>query len=406
MNIYYVYVYRHPTTNIPFYVGMGKKDRYLSHLKEAIKHPTPVRSQGKLNTIRKIIREGSQPVIQLIDTKLSKEDAIELEIFLIELIGRKDLKNGSLTNLTSGGDGYSGWSDFHREEQSNRMKTTIAVKNPVTGEKFRVSDNDPRWLSGELVGQNLGECNSNINGKLDGYIQAKDKNGNIFRIKPTDPRWLSGELVGINKNRPAHENTKIAASKTHKGVPKSKEHNKKVSESTKGSIWIHNFDTGKTSRLTKINPNIPNGFVIVCGPHKLLTLEQREEERITVKNNKKQIRSETALLRKQNNSLAQKQFRKDNPFFGLTEKQIQFSIEIVELFSTKPTVPLIGRRGNGIRQLSYIRAFSLFVSKQYNVTLHTIHSIVNGKKPNLIHEIIKIRPDLSDICQEILQNCH
>ena len=34
LNEYYVYIYLDPITNIPFYVGYGKGNRYMAHLNE------------------------------------------------------------------------------------------------------------------------------------------------------------------------------------------------------------------------------------------------------------------------------------------------------------------------------------------------------------------------------------
>lgn len=265
-DIYYVYVYKYPTTNTPFYVGYGKENRYLSHLNEASKDLTPVEGQHKLNSIRKIIREGNSPTIEFVDKGLTKEQACELEVFLISEIGRKDLGTGTLTNKTSGGDGKRGWSNKDKKNISLRLKNTISVINPITGDKFRVDKNDPRWLSGELIGQNYGKRGLNKTGKLTGYIQAKNPlTGETVRVKPTDPRWLSGELVGINKGIKAHPNT-IAAANARKGIKKTPEHNKKVGESIKLLKWYYNSDTDKVGRFKEGEQ--PCGYIRVSGPHK------------------------------------------------------------------------------------------------------------------------------------------
>ena len=262
-SIYYVYIYRHPESKIPFYVGYGKGDRMLSHLREATREPNPKQGQRKLNTIRKIIKEGSSPIIEIADSELTKEEACELECFLISEIGRLDLGTGPLTNLTMGGDGNRGWSPEARKFLSEKQSGMISVKDS-SGSCFRVTSDDPRWISGELVGIAAGKS-SNINGKLDDYIQAKDSKGNAFRVKPNDPRWLSGELVGINKNRPAHQNT-VAAAKARKGIPKTKEHSAKVGASMKLLKWFCNFELNKVGRFKEGEQ--PDGFVRVSGPHK------------------------------------------------------------------------------------------------------------------------------------------
>ena len=54
-------------------------------------------------------------------------------------------------------------------------------------EKFLVEFNDPRYLSGELVGV------------AKGLVTVKDSNGKTFKTDINDPRYLSGELLHSNK---------------------------------------------------------------------------------------------------------------------------------------------------------------------------------------------------------------
>lgn len=197
MNTYYTYIYINPANNIPFYVGYGKNNRYLDHLKEAKRNPKPEKSKHKLNTIRKILACNLEPIIKIIDANLSKEQAIGLEKFLISFIGRKDLNCGPLTNMTNGGDGRSDWSISQREQISNTLKTKhknseiVAIKGYVsvidsTGKTSRVSVNDPRYLSGELKYIHYGK------------ISVKNKiTGECIKVYPDDVRYLSGEFVGV-----------------------------------------------------------------------------------------------------------------------------------------------------------------------------------------------------------------
>jgi hypothetical protein len=266
MNIYYVYIYYTPD-NVPFYVGYGKNKRLFSHLNEAKKSLTPVKGEHKLNKIRKILKNGDIPTITIVASGLSREDACNLEITTIAKIGRIDLGTGPLTNKTRGGDGTVIWSDDLKNKISNAHKGRVTVKDLTTGEQFQISIDDPRWMSESVVGINYGKSGvSNPNGQLDGYILAKDSNGVCYRVKPDDPRWVSGELVGFHKNNPCHENTKIAASKRWKGIPKSQDHNKKNSDSVKLLKWYCNFNTNQVKRFRENEQ--PAGYVRVSGPHK------------------------------------------------------------------------------------------------------------------------------------------
>ena len=102
---FYVYVYSDPANDTPFYVGMGKGNRKFAHLREAKNNPEPVQGQHKLNTIRKMIREGRNPAIEVVYETEYRDHALEFECSLIATLGRQDLGTGTLTNKTSGGEG-------------------------------------------------------------------------------------------------------------------------------------------------------------------------------------------------------------------------------------------------------------------------------------------------------------
>lgn len=112
MNNKYVYIYLNTLkpgdfkySNLkfdyePFYVGMGTGDRYKMHKFEC---KLKIKSH-KINTIKKILSNGLEPVILKIYENLSSDEAKSLEIKTIKEIGRKDLKLGPLSNRTDGGD--------------------------------------------------------------------------------------------------------------------------------------------------------------------------------------------------------------------------------------------------------------------------------------------------------------
>ena len=78
----YIYMYFDPITNIPFYVGVGKNGRYLSHIKEAIRKNTGTQTY-KINKIRSILDHGLTPKIIKIAEGLDRKDAYELEELII-----------------------------------------------------------------------------------------------------------------------------------------------------------------------------------------------------------------------------------------------------------------------------------------------------------------------------------
>lgn len=110
---YYVYVYLDPRKNgdykygeyefehEPFYVGKGTDNRWKEHLSPSIKKINPF----KYRKIQKIIREtGNIPIIIKYRNELTEKESLQLEIKMIKIIGRKDLKTGPLVNMSDGGE--------------------------------------------------------------------------------------------------------------------------------------------------------------------------------------------------------------------------------------------------------------------------------------------------------------
>jgi len=114
------------------------------------------------------------------DMQISALNA-EAKIVDEEYVDRSDTYNREI-----GGNGQIG--------NNVRNKTTVKDKD---GNTMLVSVNDPRYLSGELVGVMKDTHNP---GMHKGKTVVKDKYGKQFHVSVDDPRFLSGELVGINKN--------------------------------------------------------------------------------------------------------------------------------------------------------------------------------------------------------------
>ena len=93
----------------------------------------------------------------------------EREIYWID----KDQTQKFGYNMTPGGD---------RGSDTTGKLSTIDLK---TGEKFFVSREDPRYISGQLVSV------------MKGFLSAYDLDGIRYRIKRDDPRYLNGKLKAI-----------------------------------------------------------------------------------------------------------------------------------------------------------------------------------------------------------------
>jgi hypothetical protein len=134
-NNYYVYVFLDPRkpgkykyaecefTHEPFYIGKGKDYRDKKHLYHYIKNEND--QTLKYRKMRKILKEGHDPIIKRIYDGLDEKTSFILEEQLIKDIGRIDKKNGPLANHTNGGEGCSG----RKLSEQTKNKISESVKN-------------------------------------------------------------------------------------------------------------------------------------------------------------------------------------------------------------------------------------------------------------------------------------
>ena len=90
----------------PFYIGKGSRNRMYSHIN--IKSLNCDKNKHKANRIKLLLFNNfdlHDEFINKISDNLSIKDAFDLEIKLISLIGRSDLRTGPLLNMSEGGEG-------------------------------------------------------------------------------------------------------------------------------------------------------------------------------------------------------------------------------------------------------------------------------------------------------------
>jgi hypothetical protein len=118
------YLYRHIRLdkNEVFYIGIGS-DNYFKRA-----YSKKYRNKYWNNIINKTNYE-----IEILLDNLNKNNCLEKEIEFIKLYGRKDLKTGTLVNLTDGGEGLNGFN----HSDSAKLKISEFQKNKVFSEETR-----------------------------------------------------------------------------------------------------------------------------------------------------------------------------------------------------------------------------------------------------------------------------
>lgn len=147
---YYVYVYLDPTRVAkytyelessensfsfdyePFYVGKGHGKRDVSHLRKSDRY-----NLHKQNRIQKIRKAGNEAIVLRLFENISEETALQLEREVIAKIGRRDLGTGTLTNMTDGGDGMSGYIPTEEQRRNNSILHKGRIVSEDTRKKLR-----------------------------------------------------------------------------------------------------------------------------------------------------------------------------------------------------------------------------------------------------------------------------
>lgn len=246
MNHKYNYFYKITNTiNGHFYYGVHSTDNlddgYMgsgTRLKKAIE------KYGIENFKKEIIKQCE-----------NRNEAYKLEsTFVTEAL----IKDNNCYNIILGG------------EQFN-TEFLVAVKDKK-GNNFLVHKEDPRYLSGELVGVTKGfftakDKNGNtflsevgnklVHGVKYGYVTVKDNKGRIFNVSVNDPRYLKGELVYMWKDK---KHSKESIGKL-KNTLKLINHQKGEKNSQFGTCWIHNNEKSIKIKKDELSEYEKNGWV-------------------------------------------------------------------------------------------------------------------------------------------------
>lgn len=124
MENHFIYLHRNPKNNEVFYIGQGTKQKNLN-----------TRAYSKRSRSKwwnNYILIYGFPIVEIIFEGLDQKSVDEIEIFLIKYIGRKDINEGTLVNLTDGGNGCGTRSTQYKKEHSIRMS---GENHPMFGRK-------------------------------------------------------------------------------------------------------------------------------------------------------------------------------------------------------------------------------------------------------------------------------
>jgi len=158
---YYVYVYKYPD-GTPFYVGKGTGKRWKQHLIKA-KTNSKDYNEYKRNIIKKLFREGKEPIVEKILDNIDNELACLVEQEYISKYGRKS-QGGLLVNMTAGGDGCY---DLDPEIREKKKLKLIEIGKPWRFKKGGVAPMKGRKHSPEAI-QNMRLAHKGSKGNL-GY---------------------------------------------------------------------------------------------------------------------------------------------------------------------------------------------------------------------------------------------
>lgn len=251
----YVYVYLDPRKSgdysyneysfcyEPFYVGIGKGSRLLDHLSYK-EHYNPFLGR-KINRIRKI---GRFPVITKLQENLFREEAQSKEKELILKIGK--FPQGPLTNLTDGGDGFTG---KHTQETKDRIseKNKLIKHTKEWSEKivlsrkqngsYMVSEDVKEYLS-ELGKKRVGEKNS-FYGKHHTEEWKKNHSECMEKKESKKKNKTFEEIYGTEKAKELKEKHSLVMKgkpSWNKGIKLTEEHKRKIGESHKKQKELEN----------------------------------------------------------------------------------------------------------------------------------------------------------------------
>jgi len=237
MNSFYVYAYLDPRKpgNFsysgfefdyePFYIGKGRGSRINRHL-----NINKEFNNIKKNKINKIIQFGKRPILIKIKENLSNQESLQLEIKLINIIGRITRKTGPLTNFTMGGETYLGYK--HKQKHIDKLTKPVILydlKGNIIEEYKSIKE---AGLKNNILPQTISKiCNRDIKVYKDKYV---------FLYKSDEFAEIIKKKKEYSVIRIDHENKKTEYESATKAAIENNCNLSKICQVCKGK----NFQTG------------------------------------------------------------------------------------------------------------------------------------------------------------------
>jgi hypothetical protein len=232
---YYTYAYLREDRT-PYYIGKGKGDRIYSASSRIIKPP-----------------KDKSRIIYL-KQNLTEEEAFRHEIYMIDVLGRKDLGTGILHNRTDGGEGASG--AIRSDETKKRMseagkgrifseehmrKLSVAKKNISEETRRKLSEVQKGKILSEETRRKLSEVHKGKTPSEETRRKMSEAHkGNTYCLGKNHSEETKKKMSEALKGKTFSEERKKVMSEVQKGKILSEETKKKMSEAKKGKKWWNN----------------------------------------------------------------------------------------------------------------------------------------------------------------------
>jgi hypothetical protein len=221
-NRFYTYAYLRGDRT-PYYIGKGEKDRIYKKKKNEIQPP---KNKSRIIFLKR---------------NLTEDEAFKHEIYIISVLGRKDLGTGILRNRTNGGEGGSG--SIRSDETKKKIGDSLRGKPhlPHTGEtrkKMRkYAGNRPKEHNKKISESNKGKPAHNKGKKMSDEQKLKLKLANTGKVHTEETKL---KIALKSRGKKHTEETKEKLRQLSTGRKHNEETKLYLSEINKNKKWWNN----------------------------------------------------------------------------------------------------------------------------------------------------------------------